>query len=92
MIRQLKVYKLLEGVRGEAGVDFDALQEAIQRISQLVGDFPQIAEIDINPFVAFERGQRSMALDARVVLATEAQLKADPLGLRTSTTGVSGAR
>jgi acetyltransferase len=91
MIRQLKGYKLLEGLRGEAGVDFDALQEAIQRISQLVGDFPQIAEIDINPFVAFERGQRSLALDARVVLATEAELGTHPLGLRGSTAGVSGA-
>jgi acyl-CoA synthetase (NDP forming) len=92
MIRQLEGYKLLEGVRGEEGVDFDALQEAIQRISQLVGDFPQIAEIDINPFVAFEPGQRSVALDARVVLATEAELGADPLGERASATGGSGAR
>ncbi len=92
MIRQLKGYKLLQGVRGEQSVDFDALQEAIQRISQLVGDFPQIAEIDINPFVAFERGQRSMALDARVVLATEAELDSHPLGLRGSARGGSGPR
>ncbi|NIR46824.1 MAG: CoA-binding protein, partial [Gemmatimonadetes bacterium] len=51
MIRQVKGYQLLAGMRGERGVDLDALQEAIQRISQLVGDFPQIAELDINPFV-----------------------------------------
>jgi acetyl coenzyme A synthetase (ADP forming)-like protein len=92
MIRQLEGYKLLEGVRGEQSVDFEALQEAIQRISQLVGDHPQIAEIDINPFVAFERGRRSMALDARVVLATEAELAADLLGLRAPVAGKSGAR
>jgi acetyltransferase len=71
MIRQLKAYKLLEGVRGEKGVDIGALQEAIQRVSQLVGDHPQIAELDINPIVAFEPGRRPMALDARVVLSSE---------------------
>ncbi|MGD2152167.1 MAG: acetate--CoA ligase family protein, partial [Gemmatimonadales bacterium] len=92
MIRQLKGYRLLEGVRGEPGVDFGALQEAIQRISQLVGDFPQIAEIDINPFVAFESGRRSMALDARVVLASEAELEATPLSGCGSATEGSGVR
>jgi acetyl coenzyme A synthetase (ADP forming)-like protein len=71
MIRQVKGYKLLEGLRGEKGVDFNALEEAIQRISQLVGDFPQVAELDINPFIAFEPGQTPMAVDARVVLSRE---------------------
>ncbi|MGD2218077.1 MAG: acetate--CoA ligase family protein, partial [Gemmatimonadales bacterium] len=92
MIRQLEGYKLLEGVRGEGGVDFEALQEAIQRISQLVGDFPQIGEIDINPFVAFAPGQRSIALDARVVLAAEAEHETGPSGEAGSANGGSGAR
>ncbi|UCC48253.1 MAG: acetate--CoA ligase family protein [Gemmatimonadota bacterium] len=74
MIRQVKGYKLLTGLRGEKGVDLDSLQEAIQRISQLVGDFPQITELDINPFVVFEPGRRPVALDARVVLTSEDQL------------------
>jgi succinyl-CoA synthetase beta subunit len=52
-------------------VDIAALQEAIQRVSQLVGDHPQIAELDINPIVAFEPGKQTMALDARVVLSNE---------------------
>ncbi len=72
MIRQVKGFKLLEGMRGEKPVDFEALQEAIQRISQLVGDFPQISELDINPFVVFEPGVQPQAVDARVVLAQEA--------------------
>jgi acetyl coenzyme A synthetase (ADP forming)-like protein len=78
MIRQVKGYKLLEGTRGEKGVDLESLEEAIQRISQLVGDFPEIAELDINPFVVFEPGRRPMALDARVVLASEADLSPVP--------------
>ena len=71
MIRQVKGFKLLEGVRGEESADLDALAEAIQRISQLVGDFPQIAELDINPFLAFEAGRPSVAVDARIVLASK---------------------
>ncbi len=72
MIRQVKGYRMLEGLRGEKQVDLQALEEAIQRISQLVGDFPQIGELDVNPFLAFEPGVRPVAVDARVVIAGEA--------------------
>ncbi len=78
MIRQVKGYKLLEGVRGEKGVDFEVLEEVIERISQLVGDFPQITEMDINPFVAFEPGKRSMAVDARVLITPEMASESEP--------------
>lgn len=78
MIRQVKAYKLLEGVRGEKGVDIASLEEAIQRISQLVGDFPQIAELDINPLVVFEPGERPMAVDARVILSNDVPEDAVP--------------
>jgi acetyltransferase len=72
MVRQVKGFKLLSGVRGEPAVNLGALQETIQRIGQLVGDFPQITELDINPFVAFEPGATSMAVDARVLISGEA--------------------
>jgi acetyl coenzyme A synthetase (ADP forming)-like protein len=72
MVRQVKGYRLLEGVRGEKGVDVAAIEDAIQRVSQLVGDFPEIAELDINPFVVFEPGTRPTAVDARVILARDA--------------------
>jgi acetyltransferase len=74
MIRQVEAYSVLEGVRGERGADLRALRETIQRVSQLVGDAPQIAELDINPFVAFEPGVPSVALDARVMLASEEEM------------------
>ncbi|HUF49787.1 MAG TPA: acetate--CoA ligase family protein [Longimicrobiales bacterium] len=41
-----------------------AIEEVIQRVSQLVGDQPTILELDINPFVVFERG--ALAVDARI--------------------------
>jgi hypothetical protein len=66
-------YKLLEGVRGEQGVDLQAIGEALQRISQLVTDFPMIAELDINPFIVGKPGDNSVAADARIQL-TEGSL------------------
>lgn len=62
---------LLRGIRGDPGVDLDALREVIQRVSQLVGDLPQVVELDINPLLAFEPGKPPMAVDARVTLAAE---------------------
>ena len=65
MIQSLRGYRILEGVRGERGVDIARLAEVIERVSQLVGDHPEIQEMDINPFLAFPEGQASVAVDAR---------------------------
>jgi acetyltransferase len=69
MLMGTRSYKLLEGVRGEQGVNLAAIGEALQRISQLVTDFPQIDELDINPFIVGKMGQDSVAADARIQLA-----------------------
>jgi acetyltransferase len=68
MIRQIRGYALLEGVRGEAPIDFQALAEILQRFSRLVEDLPQIAEIEINPFLVFPDARQFRAVDARVRL------------------------
>jgi acetyltransferase len=64
MLSSLKMTPLLEGVRGEAGVDEEALVEIIERLSQLVTDLPMIQELDLNPVVAFE--DRALVVDTRV--------------------------
>ena len=64
MVRGIRAYRLLEGVRGETSVDLVALEEIIQRVSQLAGEHEAIVELDINPLVAFP--DRVVALDARV--------------------------
>ena len=69
MLMGTRSYKLLEGVRGEQGVNLAAIGEALQRISQLVTDFPQIDELDINPFIVGKMGEDSFAADARIQLA-----------------------
>jgi acetyltransferase len=66
MLTSIKSYPLLEGFRGDKGVDCEKLKELIQRVSQLVTDLPQIEEMDLNPIIAYE--DRVYVVDARIVL------------------------
>jgi len=70
MIRELKTYPLLTGFRGSAATDVSALEEGLLRVSAMVEDIPQIAELDCNPFVVHEKG--ATILDARIRVATVA--------------------
>lgn len=70
MIRSIKTFPLLQGVRGQPGIDIDSLAHAICRVSKLVMDFPAIKELDINPFMAAAELTHSMAADARITLST----------------------
>jgi len=71
MIQQIRGVKLLRGVRGEAPVDLAALAEILQRFSQLAEDLPEIAEIEVNPLLAFPHAADFRAVDARVRLRGE---------------------
>jgi len=64
MMSSIKGYPILEGTRGEKGVNFDALRDILIRFSQLVIDFPEIDEFDLNPVLAFEN--RAVVIDARL--------------------------
>ena len=66
MLQATRTYKMLQGVRGEAGVDIDSIAEGLQRLSQLVTEFPSIQEMDINPFVIGRAGSTPIAVDARI--------------------------
>jgi acetyltransferase len=66
MIEQTKVYKLLKGFRGTAGIDIEVVQFLLYKFSYLVMDFPEIKEIDINPFGVDKQG--GMVLDAKIIL------------------------
>ena len=66
MLEATKTYKMLKGVRGEEGVDLDAIAEGLQRLSQLVTEFPMIQEMDINPYVIGPKGTTPIAVDARI--------------------------
>lgn len=66
MITGIRGLPILEGVRGEPPVSYDALSDTLLRVSQLSVDFPAIAELDINPLMALPTG--AMAVDGRVLL------------------------
>ncbi|MER5595614.1 acetate--CoA ligase family protein [Streptomyces sp. NPDC002265] len=67
MLDSIRAAEVLRGVRGAAPVDRWALAEQIRRVSQLVDEFPEIAEVDLNPVIATAQG--AVAADIRVVLA-----------------------
>lgn len=64
MIESLKIFPILQGIRGEQGIDLEALRKTIVKLSQLVLIAPQIAELDINPVMASADGL--IAVDARI--------------------------
>ena len=68
MVNTLQTAELFEGVRGEPVKDKAMLVECICRLAQLVTDFPEIAELDINPLLALPRGEGVRVLDVRVVI------------------------
>jgi acetyl coenzyme A synthetase (ADP forming)-like protein len=69
MVREIRSFPLLAGARGEKPSDLNAIVGCILRVSQMVTDFPQIVELDINPLFAYEDGQGAMAVDARIVIS-----------------------
>ena len=68
MISEIKNQKLLQGVRGEKPSDIVKLSECIQRLSQLVTDFKEIKELDMNPVLVMEKGKGCKILDVRIGL------------------------
>ena len=66
MLQRTRTYRLLQGVRGQKSVDLDAVAEGLQRLSQLVTEFPQIQEMDINPYIVGPEGVAPIAVDARI--------------------------
>jgi len=69
MLKGTRSYALLQGARGQAPVDLDTLAGALQRISQLATDYPEITELDINPFIVGPVGMQAYVADARMTLA-----------------------
>ena len=68
MLKSTRSYEILQGKRGQRGVDLAAIANGLQRISQLTTDFPQIAELDINPYIVGEIGSEPVVADARMTL------------------------
>jgi acetyl coenzyme A synthetase (ADP forming)-like protein len=71
MIREIRSYPLLTGVRGERPADIPAVVDALLRLSQLVTDLKGITELDINPLMVREAGKGAVAIDCRMGISIE---------------------
>ena len=66
MVQSIRGLAILQGKRGEPPVAFEKLYESILRLSQLAQDFPEIVEMDINPFLLFAEAEKCAAVDVRM--------------------------
>ncbi|MDQ7794693.1 MAG: acetate--CoA ligase family protein [bacterium] len=69
MLADTKAFALLKGYRGKRPADVDAVIDTLGRVAALVLDFPEIAELDVNPLFAYERGEGVCALDVKITLS-----------------------
>ncbi len=75
MVEQVEARKILEGVRGSAAVDKDALVELLLAVSGIAEAYPQLAELDLNPVIAYPDGYA--IVDARVIVNQAAVIQPD---------------
>jgi acyl-CoA synthetase (NDP forming) len=68
MIREIKAAKILDGIRGEAPRDVDALVDVIMAVSKMVEENPDITELDCNPVFLYEKGKGVLVVDARILI------------------------
>jgi acetyltransferase len=80
MMRQTRVWNLLQGYRDRSATDIDAVADALVRLSYLAARHPEIREIDVNPLLADEMGV--IALDARVIIADTESNPRLPMAIR----------
>jgi acetyltransferase len=68
MIFKIKGSRILAGFRGQKSSDINSLVDILVKLSQLSLDFPEIKEIDLNPIKVFEKGKKSVCVDAKVLV------------------------
>ena len=64
MIRSLKAYKMLEGMRGQAGINISAFEDVLLRLSVVLSHTKRIAELDLNPLMG--SGDQLQVVDSRI--------------------------
>jgi acetyltransferase len=72
MIRTIKARSILKGVRGAWPSDIEAIKDCILRLSQMITDNPEIAEMDINPLIVYPQGKGCVVADSRILLKNPA--------------------
>jgi acetyltransferase len=68
MVREIRSFKVLDGFRGTAPSDLDAIVDCLLRLSAMVCNHPEISELDINPLIVHAKGQGCAVADSRIML------------------------
>ena len=71
MMHEVRAFPILTGARGRVHRDTAAVEECLQRLSQLAVDCPQILELDINPLIVRDQGDGCAVTDARILVAAD---------------------
>ena len=69
MVRSVRSFALLQGARGTTPAQIDRIEETLLRLSQLVADWPEVVELDINPLIVSDCSGEPIAVDGRIRLA-----------------------
>lgn len=77
MIREIRSFPLLRGVRGEASADLSSIEDILLKVARMAVDFPEIYEAECNPVLAGPEG--AFVADARVILGPEEDRRADQI-------------
>ncbi len=70
MLKELKAYKILEGIRGEPPRDVDSLVKVMLAVSKMIAENPEITELDCNPTFVYEKGKGTLVVDARILIGS----------------------
>ena len=70
MLKELKAYKILEGIRGEPARDIDSLINVMLAVSKMIAENPEITELDCNPTFVYEKGKGTLVVDARILIGS----------------------
>jgi len=68
LVSSIKMAKLFEGYRGSPPSDIQALEDLLLRLSALVGDIPEVTELDLNPVKVMSQGEGYWVVDARIMV------------------------
>ncbi|WP_319406515.1 acetate--CoA ligase family protein [uncultured Desulfosarcina sp.] len=68
MIRSIKTFNVLQGIRGNPPSDLEAIKTCILQVSTLVANHPEISELDINPLIVYPEGKGAVVADCRIML------------------------
>jgi acetate---CoA ligase (ADP-forming) subunit beta len=68
MLKELKAYKILEGIRGEPERDIESLIKVMLAVSKMIAENPEITELDCNPTFVYEKGKGTLVVDARILI------------------------